>query len=93
MSKSVGFNQWNSDLTFAVGCVEGLVGLDEDVAGLERHHHNLLQYIAREVSLQVDVLLDTWVLVEARCRNLSTQRKDIKHKKQGQGTRSAHPRF
>lgn len=82
----------NSDLTFAAGGVEGLVGLDEDEAGLEGHHHHLLQRLTWEVSLQVDVLLDIWVPVEVFCRDLSTQRKEIKHKEQGQGMGTARPK-
>lgn len=60
----------DADLTFAVRGVQGLVSLDEDVPGLEGHHHHFLQQSVWEPSLQVHVLLHIGILIEACCRNL-----------------------
>lgn len=72
--KFVGFfcllGPMDADLTFAVGGVESLVSLDEDVPGLEGHHHHFLQQPVWELSLQVHVLLNVGILIEACCRNL-----------------------
>lgn len=55
----------------AAGCVESLVGLDKNVAGLEGHHHHFLQSgPVLEHSHQVNVLLDMWIPAEVLCRNL-----------------------
>lgn len=65
-------------LTCAFGGVEGLVGLDEDVASLKGHHHHLLHHHAWEVSLQVHVLPDTWIPVEVFRRNLNPMSRQTK---------------
>lgn len=54
------------NLTFTVGCVEGFVSLDVDVARLEGHQGRFLQFNVWEASLQEDVLLQVWLQTEVR---------------------------
>lgn len=62
------------DLTFAVGRVEGFVGLDKNVARLEGHHDNLLQESIRELGLEVHILLHIRIFTEVTWRNLKAVR-------------------
>lgn len=65
-------------LTRAFRGVEGLIGLDEDVAGLERHHHRFLDHHnVLTVGLQVHVLPDTWIPVKGFWGNLNPARETI----------------
>lgn len=52
------------NLTFTVGCVEGFVSLDVDVARLEGHQGRFLQLDVWEASLQEDVLLQVGLQTE-----------------------------
>lgn len=68
----------------AARCVESLVGLDKNVAGLEGHNHHFLQSgPILEHSHQVNVLLDTWIPAEVLCRNLHQAISDTVKKTSG----------
>lgn len=58
------------NLTFTVGCVEGFVSLDVDVARLEGHQGRFLQLDVWEASLQEDVLLQVGLQTEVRWGDL-----------------------
>ena len=60
-------------LTFAARGVEGLVGLDEDVARMEGHQDDFLQLLVRELSLQVHVLLHVGIFTKVLSRDLEPE--------------------
>jgi len=57
--------------TSAVGGVDGLVSLDEDIARLKGDHDNLLKQSVRELSLQIHILLNAGILTEVSSRDLN----------------------
>lgn len=72
------------ELTFGVGCVDGLVSLNEDVSRLKGHQDNFFQQSVGELSLKVHILLSIGILTESRWRDLKPvcRERQILHQKQ-----------
>ena len=51
-------------ITFSIGCVDGLICLDEDVTRLEGDHDHFLQQSIWELSLEVHILLQAGILLK-----------------------------
>lgn len=66
------------NVTFAVGGVEGLISLYEDVPGLKGDQDDLLQQSVRKLSLQVHMLLHVSILTEVCTGDLNPAWRDTR---------------
>lgn len=68
--------QKSSTLTSAVGSIQGLVSLYEDVARLEGNQNNFFQQSVWKLSLHINILFCAGVLIKVSRWNLQADKKN-----------------